>query len=680
MKRLHLILLLFPALIFAQKSSDFCNTIARINALIQENHFQPKPIDDSLSVFVFDDFIDGLDNGRNLFSKTDYELLSKNRLLLDNYIIGNQCAFIDEFTVTYKNALERKKKILQKIQEIPFDYNSNDSIRFSRKKFPFDVETNDFERVWVKRIRFDILEDISKMSTNRDSLVKKFSALEKITKKKIIDADLCKVNAMLLDDFQLEHKIKNDFLNSFCTYFDPHSNYFSADAKSSFMSSLSTSNLSLGLEVSLNEEEEIVIEEVVPGGPASKNCSIETGDIITKVSNTKGSEFWVSCSSLETIGDLIFSDKNKEIELTLRKSNGKSITVLLKKKVMKASSNAVFSFIVEKEIKVGYIKIPNFYSDFDNNSVKGCADDVAKEIVKLKKDNIEGLVLDLQNNGGGSMAEAIKLVGMFINIGPVSVLVNQKQDQNILKDFNRGVVYDGPMIIMMNGYSASASEFFAAALQDYNRALIVGSTSLGKASMQAILPLEEHNEKEFLKLTIEKFYRVSGDSHQIKGIIPDVIMPTLFDSLIKRENSFASALPYNVIKTNLRFTALPKLFTNQILESSRIRIENDNRFKEISNINKEINWIYNEPKKPIRLKFSDVFEATHQTDKLWDKVKKITLEETDYAIKNNTYDAQKTGYDDAKKEINAFKIKDIKSNPYVAEAINIIADYKKTKL
>ena len=232
---------------------------------------------------------------------------------------------------------------------------------------------------------------------------------------------------------------------------------------------------------------------------------------------------------------------------------------------------------------------------------------------------------------------------------------------------------------MLNGYSASASEFFAAALQDYNRALIIGTTSLGKASMQAILPLEENNDKEFLKLTIEKFYRITGDSHQIKGIIPDVIMPTLFDSLIKREDSFASALPYNVIKTSTRFTPLPKMYNNQILALSKDRIERDNRFKEINNINKEINWIYNEPRKPIRLTFSDVFEATHETDALWDKVKKITLEETDYTIKNNTYDVQKLGYDDARKEINAFKIKDIKSNPYVAEAISIIDDYKKSK-
>jgi carboxyl-terminal processing protease len=679
MKIVLLFFLVIPALVFAQKSNNVCQTISKVSAIIEKNHFQPKPIDDSLSVFVFDNLMDDLDQGRTIFSKNEFETLSRHRLLLDDYIFQKQCDFIDELVDRYKIALKRKRKVLMKLQTVPFNYTSNDSIRFSRKKFDFDVEKNNFEVVWTKLIRYDILEDIAKMSANLDSLNKNFDAIEKVVKKKILESNLCKLNSILEDDAHIKNKIKNDFLNAFCTYFDPHSNYFSADDKLSFMSSLSTSNLSLGIEVGLNENEEIIIEEIVPGSPASKNPKIEIGDIITKVSNNNGREYWVSCSSLEIIGDLIFSDTNKEIELVLRKMNGTTQTVLLTKQVMKTTNNTVFSFVVEKEIKVGYIKIPNFYSDFEYNTIKGCAEDVAKEIVKLKMDNIEGLVIDLQNNGGGSMAEAIKLVGMFINVGPVSVLVNQFHNQNILKDFNRGVVYDGPMIVLMNGYSASASEFFAAALQDYNRALIIGSTSLGKASMQTILPLEENNENDFLKLTVEKFYRVSGDSHQIKGIIPDIFIPTLFDSLIKRENSFASALPYDVIKTNVRFTALTKIFNETILISSKNRIENNVRFKSINSINQEVSYLHNNSRKPVRLRFLEVFAATHETDKLWESVKQISAAETECTIQNNSYDLQKFAYDEVKKEINAFKIKDIKSNPYVEEAVNIINDYKKTK-
>lgn len=679
MKRILLALLVFPNFVAAQNSTEICETISKVSAVIQRNHYQPKPIDDSLSVFVFDTFLDGLDTGRNLFSRQDYESLSKHRLLVDNYITTENCHFLDDFIVTYKNALERKKKVFLKLQDEPFNYSSKDSVRFSRKKFQFDVDSTDFEKVWNKRLRYDILEDMALMSTNFDSLKIQFSSLEKIVKYKIVDSNLCKINSLLANSSDINTKIKIDFLNSLCTYFDPHSNYFSSNAKSSFMSNLSTSSLSLGIEINLNENEEIVIEEITPGGPASQNFKIEVGDIITKVANKNGLEYWVSCSSLDNVGELIFSDENKIIDLTLRKQNGQTVAVSLKKKVVKSTTNSVYSFIVENNSKAGYIKIPNFYSDFERNTIKGCADDVAREIIKLKKDGVDGLIIDLQNNGGGSMLEAIKLVGMFINIGPISILVNHDQQQNTLKDLNRGTVYEGPIVILINGYSASASEFFAAALQDYNRALIMGSNSLGKASMQTVLPLEENNDRDFLKLTIEKFYRISGDSHQIKGIIPDVYAPTLFDSLIKREDSFATSLPYDTITTNARFTALPSLFNSEIKNLSTARIEKEPYFNEIKTVNNRINALYKTTKKPVRVTFTDVFTSIHETDDLWEIVKKVTAEETNCTVKNNSYDLEKIGFDETIKNTNSFRIQNIKSNPYVAEALNIITDYKQIK-
>ncbi|WP_026704879.1 carboxy terminal-processing peptidase [Flavobacterium soli] len=679
MKKILLFSLLLPISVLSQSNDKTCETLSKINALVAENHFQPKPVDDSLSVFVFDKFIDGLDSNRNLFTKVEYEKLRKHRLLLDNYITENNCSFMNDFVSTYKLALERKRAVIEKLESVALDYNSKDSVKFSKEQFPFDLTENDFDRVWKKRLRFDILEDISKLSKNADSLQQNFTSIEKTIKKKILDTNLCKVNAILNSKNGLEGVLKNDFLNAFCYYFDPHSNYFSFDAKSNFLSGLSTSNLSLGFDVSLNENDEIVIEEIVPGGPAARNEKMEIGDIITKVSNTTGEEYWVSCSSMETIGDLIFSDTNKQIQLTLRKKNGTTLDVLLQKKVMKATANAVYSFIAEKETRVGYIKIPNFYADFDGKTMKGCADDVAKEIVKLKKDNITGLVIDLQNNGGGSMTEAIKLAGMFINVGPISVLVDNNHNQNIIKDFHRGEVYDGPIVILMNGYSASASEFFAAALQDYKRAVILGSTSLGKASMQTIMPLEEDNENDFVKLTIEKFYRISGESHQIKGIVPDISAPVLFDSLIKRENSFKTALPYDAITTKAKYNPLPTTFNSEIFNLSKTRIDNDLRFKEMRSINEEINFTYNKPRNPVRLTFTDVFKEVHDIDSLWEKVKNVTEKENNLTISNTSYDTEKLAFDEFQKEINTFKMKDVKTNPYLEEAINIINDYKKFK-
>jgi carboxyl-terminal processing protease len=660
MKKISLVLFLTTFSLLGQNSAKTCELLSKINTLIQHEHYHPKPVDDSLSVYVFDTFMDGLDNNRNLFTKIEYEKLCKHRLLLDNYILQNDCSFMNDFVSTYKFALERKKKILEKIQNEVLDYNGKDTVKFSKKNFPFDLVASDLDRVWKKRIKYDILEDISKISTNLDSLTQNFSKLEKTAKAKIFDTNLCKVNSILESQKGIEYDLQNDFLNIFCTYFDPHTNFFSQDAKSSFMSGLTTSGLSLGLNVSLNDKEEIVVEEIVPGGPAARTEKFEKDDVILKVSNKKGEDYLVSCASLEKIGELLYSDSNKEIEFTIQKKNGNILAVLLKKQVMKATANAVSSYIIENKIKIGYIRIPGFYSDFDGLSTQGCADDVAKEIIKLKEDNIQGLVIDLQDNGGGSMEEAIKLAGMFIDYGPVSVLVNNKNKQTILKDYNRGSIYYGPIVILINGNSASASEFFTAAMQDYNRAMVAGSTSLGKASMQTILPLDE-NKQDFVKLTIEKFYRITGDSNQIKGIIPDIALPILYDSIVPREISYKTALKYDIIGSKARFSPFRKDYYPTIIEQSKLRTKNNTRFKEFILANQEINALYNDPKKPLQISFKNVFKDVHEIDGLWKKVKKSTETQNNCTISNNSYDSEKLKFDPYQQEINTYKIKELKT-------------------
>lgn len=677
MRKISLILFLTTYSLFGQNSAKTCEILSKINELIQREHYHPKPVDDSLSVFVFDTFMDDLDGNRNLFTKIEYENLCKHRLQLDDYILQNDCSFMNDFVSMYQLALERKKKTLEKIQNEVLDYNGNDSVKFSKKNFPFDLMEKDIEKVWKKRIRYDILEDISKLSSNLDSLNAHFSELEKTTKIKIFETHLCKVNSLLNSKKGLGHDLQNNFLNIFCTYFDPHTNYFSLDAKTSFMSGLSTSGLSMGLNVILNEKEEIVVEDIIPGGPAARTEKFEKDDVILKVSNKKGEEYMVSCASLDKISELIFSDSNAEIELTIQKKNGNILAVLLQKQVMKATANAVYSFIAGKESKIGYINIPNFYSDFDGFSDQGCADDVAKEITKLQNDNIQGLVIDLQDNGGGSMEEAVKLAGMFIDFGPVSVLVNNKNKHTVLKDYNRGSSYFGPIVILINGNSASASEFFAAAMQDYNRGIIVGSKSLGKASMQTIIPLDG-SQQDFVKLTVEKFYRITGESNQIKGIIPDISLPILYDSIVPREISYKTALKHDAISTKAKFNPFQADF-QKVVESSDSRSKKDARFNEILLANKEIDALYNNPKKPLRIAFEDIFKSAHEIDSLWKKVKKIVATETNCAIMNNSYDLEKLQFDTFQQEINTSKIKDLKTNPYIEEAVAILNDFNNLK-
>lgn len=675
MRKLLPVLLLWNISLFAQDSGKACDLLSKIDTLIQREHYKPKPIDDSLSAYVFDEMMNRVDIGRNIFSLKDYEKLSVHRLKIDNYLMDNNCAFLDEFAEIWKTALLRKQKVIESLRTVPLDYNSKDSVKFSKKNFEFDLAETDFERVWKKRLRFEILDDIAKLSKNLDSLRQNFVSLEKASKEKVFDSNLCKVSSILENKKGLEYQLQTSMLDIFCNYFDPHSNYFSVDARSSFLSGLSTSNLSLGLNVALNDKEEIIVGDVIPGGPAARSEKFEKGDNIIKVANTKGEEYWVSCTSLETIGEMIFSDSNKEINITLRKKNGNMVDVSLQKEIMKARDNSVYSYVAEKGVRVGYINIPNFYSDFETGSPYGCADDVVKEIIRLQEDHVEGIVIDLLDNGGGSMEEAIRLVGMFIDVGPVSILANNKGKQNVLKDTNRGMAYSGPIVILVNGYSASASEFFAAAMQDYNRAIVIGAPTLGKATMQTIMPLDNKNEN-FVKLTVEKFYRITGESGQIKGVIPDVKLPVLFDSVIKREDSYKTALVHDSIIVKTRFQRMMIPNKEKIIGLSNERIKKNIRFNELSQFDAEINLMYEKPRGPIRLTLTDVFKDVHEIDSLWNKVKEITDRPSNITVSNTTYENEKIKTDSFEKEINTYKIKDVKNNVYLEEAVDIIKDYK----
>lgn len=662
---------------FAQDSGKSCDILQKISVLMQREHYNPKPIDDSLSVYVFETLMNELDENKNIFLKAEYDYLSKYKYKLDDYLRANDCSFFADFATTYKKGLERSKTTIEKIQKEKLDYNSNDTIRFTKKEYPFYVKAEDVEKVYTKRLKYDILEDISKTSKNLDSLQQHFATMEKASRAKIFETALCKINNRLETKESIEKEIRNDFYNVFCSYFDPHSSYFSYDTKSSFLSGLSTDNLSIGLYVTLNEKEEIIVEEIVPGGPASQMKIIEKGDQVLKVSGENGPELLVSCNSLELIGELIFSDSNKKIKLTLRKKNGNQYDVTLEKKIMKAEDHAVFSFIVSKEnTRLGYINIPSFYTDFEGNTMQGTTDDVAREIFKLKQENVDGLIIDLQNNGGGSMEEAIRLSGMFIDSGPISVLADKRKNLKILKDSNRGMIYSGPLILLVNGNSASASEFFASAMQDYNRALLVGSTTLGKATMQQILPID-NNQQDFVKLTVEKFYRVTGKSHQMSGVIPDVKIPTLYDGIISRENSAKTALKNDQIAVKTRFKPFSRDVIANLLPLSLARVKTDSYFNEVALANEKIDTIFKKVKAPILMNFESIFNDVHAVDALFDEVKKLSETTAPFAIKNTNFIENNIKTDNFQKSINEFRTKNLKTNAYVSEAINIINDYKR---
>lgn len=676
MKKIALALILTTNILFSQSGDPTCEIVNKINAVIQEVHIRPKPVDDSLSIFVFDNLINELDPSRNIFFKTEYdEMAEKYRTNLDDFILSNDCSFLYDITSKYKEGLLRTKKILEKIQTEPIDYNTTDTIRFYKKSFPFYLKQENLEKVWLKKIRYQILDEIADISDNLDSVKTNFKSIELKSKKLILSNEICRINTLLETNIKQEEK----FYNFFCTYFDPHSAYFSDDSKTSFVASLSKEHLSLGMTVNLNEKNEIIVAEVDPNGPAYQTGQIKKGDQIISISNQKET-LQVSCASLESISTLILSESNKSITLTLKRNSGKSFDVYIEKKVMKDEENSVFSFIVGKESKIGYIKIPSFYADLEGNTRKGCADDVAREVIKLERDNIKGLVIDLIDNGGGSMEEAIKLAGMFIDYGPLSIVVDRNQGKSIINDPYKGLIYKGPIVILVNSNTASASEFFSSILQDYNRALILGSTTLGKATMQTILSLDETKNTDFLKITINKFYRVTGKSHQYIGVKPDVILPEFYENVYQRESNFPTAIKNDSITPSLKFKPYVKrALIDKLAQTSTTRLADNYFFNNIKEINKKIDKIVNTPKAEIPMTLDAVFKQKKVVSSLWTEINTFNDENNPLDVYNSTVNQFLLGVYPNDKTINQYQIDNLKTNPYLNEAVNVINEFNAWK-
>ncbi|MHC0440587.1 carboxy terminal-processing peptidase [Flavobacterium sp. 3-210] len=676
MKSLLLVFLLTSTVLFSQNSTQTCEILNKINALVQSEHIRPKPVDDSLSVFVFDNLINELDPSRNIFFKTEYDEMSKKyRLNLDDLILNNNCSFLEDITSKYKTGLLRTKAVLEKIQLTNIDYTIKDTIRFYKKAFPFYLKKEDQEKVWLKKLRYQILDEMAESSENLDSVKANFKSIETATKQMILSNEICRINTLL------ENKIKQEenLYNYFCTYFDPHTAYFNDDSKTSFVASLSKEHLSLGMSVNLNEKNEIIIAEIDPNGPAYQTGLIKKGDQIISISNQKET-LKVSCSSLESISSMILSESNKSITLTLKRNSGKSFDVYIEKQVMKDEDNSVYSFIIGKDSKIGYIKIPSFYADLDENNRKGCADDVAREVLKLERDNIQGLVIDLIDNGGGSMEEAIKLAGMFIDYGPISIVIDNKKEKSVINDPYRGLIYKGPIVILINSNTASASEFFASILQDYNRALLIGSTTLGKATMQTILSLDEQKNTDFLKITINKFYRVTGKSHQYVGVKPDVVLPEFYEDVYQKESDFPTAIKNDSIEPFLKYKPYAKRpLIDKLAKNSAARLADNYYFNDIKKINQKIDQIVNTPKAELPMTLDAVFKQKKLVNSLWKEINTFNDENNPLDVYNSTVNQFLLGVYPNDKTVNQYQIDNLKTNPYLNEAVNVINEFNASK-
>ncbi|WP_298342547.1 carboxy terminal-processing peptidase [uncultured Algibacter sp.] len=653
----------------------FCDQLYGVITLVKKSHFSPKPINDSLSKEVHNLFIKSLDKNKRLFTHSDIEFFSNDKYKFDDYINSNNCHFIEPYIIKLKERIEFSKRYITQLESETLNYSGIDTLYFdSDINYPYFKNINAVKKYWSKRIRYNIISQLIENDSVFENIETNFIDLERNIKPQIIQKELCLLNELLNQNGGINQFVKESFLNSYLNYQDANSTYFNSSNKALFENQVSNSQLSFGISTIKNDKGDILISHIAPGSPADKNIGIEVDDIIKSL-QFNGEVLETYCVSNNDIEAYIGDNKKQTIIFKIKKANGQILDVELTKDNIQVETNSIKGYIINGDKAIGYIKIPSFYTDLESLNGLGMANDFAKEIYKLKKEHIQGLIIDLRFNGGGSMKEASDLSGMFIDRGPVSIIKYNNQKTYTLRDYKRGAVFTNPVVILVNSFSASASELFASVLQDYNRAVIVGTPTHGKSSAQVIFPLNKSKDLGFVKLTIEKFYRPSGKSHQSVGVIPDITIPSIYDNFENQERYSSFALKNDSIKAEIKYLPNKKINIDKLQTLSKERITASDHFENISKMNTELIENYIKKKKQYPLSVKNIYKDINSYKELWEWFNNINKTRiSDLVFANTISTNQIIQYDQVAMENNKTILKDLEEDVILIETYNIMLD------
>lgn len=598
-----LIVTLFTQSGKAQPGKDPCNHTASLLAMLQRFHYSPVVFTDSVIEDIYSDFYKNLDPENVYFLNEDIVAFSGIRPKLSGINSNDQvCTFLEKVSRTYKMRLENSLTTATNILQDTFVYSSTDSLIFTHKYIAHFSENEEVLRSrWVRKLKFSVLEKLFLLNDTLSPTQmshKIFAEKESELRSKILKQQNRSFQRIIQYPGGINSFVAEVFLNSIANRFDPHTIYFSPSGKNDFINTLSVEAKSFGLSVSENNIGEIVVQQIIPGSPAWESGLINNGDILLQVKKPEGELIDFTFASEAEAYEILNTSVYDQLTFIFRKANGLKSEVELEKAEIKVEQNTTSGFILQGEKKIGYIALPDFYTGNNDKKPQGLANDVTKELLKMQKEDIDGLILDLRFNGGGAINEAIGLAGIFINEGPLFTYKLKGEKPQVVKDLNRGTIYNGPLVIIVNSFSASASELVASILQYYNRAVIAGTQTFGKATGQFTLPLDtnfnmfrpptEFNQDAFLNITMEKLYNLDGTSYQKSGLKPDIELPDLYKPMKINESSYPYALEPDESGKKVFYLPLPVLPITELAHNSSQRMLSSPVFSEIQRISDSI--------------------------------------------------------------------------------------------
>ncbi len=659
--------------------------LQNLSELLEEVHYSPKNIDDKFSAEVFKKFLGEVDVEKKIFLKSDMQEFSKYQSQLDEEILGKvPVAFVPAVVEIYKKRLQETQNVSHEILSQPFDFNKQETVNLDYEKLDFPATAAAQKEEIRKKLKYLTLEKYSDLIDQQEAGKGKTGYVAKTSEQ--MEKEAREKTLKITDRFYDHLKIKateDDFFNVFVETIvqcmDPHTDYFPPVEKRSFDEDMSGRFYGIGAALR-DEDGTIKIVTLITGSPAWKSGQVNVGDVILKVGQGNTEPVDLTSYMVEDAVKIIRGSKGTEVKLTLKKADGSvKVVTLIRDEIVQDEKFAKSVIVNSEKGKIGYIFLPEFYADFDNPKGARCSVDVAREIIKLKDAKVDGIVLDLRNNGGGSLYDVVQMVGLFIDQGPVVQVRDRDGKPQVLNDRDKSVLYDGPLAVMVNEFSASASEIFAAAIQDYHRGVIIGSTSTyGKGTVQRNIPLDKNvgindlgGPLGTVKLTLQKFYRINGGSTQLRGVASDIVLPDLYEHYKIREKDQPDALAWDEMPKADYSTWKYAYDINNIRSSSTERTNTNIAF---STISKNAAWLdkQNDKMYPLNLKaYQDEQKMIRATVKQIDSVSKLTVP---MSISTMSQDTVKYSLDKDKGDRYKQWVDSRKTDIYLKEAVNVMDD------
>ena len=682
--------------------------------VIEKGHYSPAPIDDTFSKGVYKDYIQALDPSKRFFLQSDIDEFSKFELQLDDQILNKDLSFFDLTYTRLMLRMDESKKIYKEVLSKPFNYKVDESFNTDYEKAPYSKNFKDLSDRWRKQIKLSTLSSLTdrlEMQDNKskgivktkdstavlnsgenikvdpyesaktsadkgDGKIKSFEELEKETRDNALKS---------LDEYFgfMNDLDRNDwfsvYINSITARFDPHTNYFAPEEKERFDVSISGKLEGIGARLQ-KKNDYTEITELISGGPAWRGKLLESGDLIMKVAQGNKEAVDVVGMRLDDVVKKIKGPKGSEVRLTVKKVDGTIKVIPIIRDIVEIEETYAKSSIVNKNgLKYGVIYLPKFYIDFENKDGRDAGKDIALEVDRLKNAGVDGIVLDVRDDGGGSLSTVVDIAGLFIEQGPIVQIKSAGRKKEVLYDRDKKIEYDGPLVIMVNSFSASASEILAAAIQDYKRGIIIGSKqTYGKGTVQNVIDLNQFvrnsgvGDLGAIKTTTQKFYRINGGSTQLEGVHSDIVMPDRYAYLKMGERDIENAMPWDKIDKTDYVEWNKNANFNQAIANSKNRISANPQFQLIE---ENAKWIDNRSKDNVYNLNIDKFKmAQSEVEEKAKKYKPIMDYKNTLLFTSLPYETDAMNKDVTLKEKRERWHEALSKDVYVEEALNVLDD------